>query len=342
MASDTPPAVRRRRPRRTAAEMGKTLVFISHDSRDHALAEAFENLLKDASGGVLRTFRSSDKSGQSGIAFGADWYATVMQRLREATDVVALITKHSIDRPWILYEVGVARGRSGVTAFGVVLQVPLHQIGGPFAQLQNSPDDEGSLTKLVMQLIGRIPGATPRAEAVRLLVNNFRAQVATVSPQLSVEPQQPQTPSILFEEVKAMFRIVSDQISALRPHSPPEANKFEEELPQIPAIPKWATEIYDLLGQAQFVRHTERRLILWRKVSSLVSKHLPVRPPGLSTISEALRLNNLSNLLAGVAELRQHVQENARNVKRDHNAVPTDAILSSLADLAVTWSQARR
>ena len=34
------------------------LVFISHDSRDADLAEAFGNLLTDASGGILKSFRS--------------------------------------------------------------------------------------------------------------------------------------------------------------------------------------------------------------------------------------------------------------------------------------------
>src|SRR5690349_16075614 len=111
--------------RRTDPETHRSLIFISHDSRDSALAEAFANLLSDASGGVLKTFRSSDRKGFSGIAFGAEWYATVMARLAEATDVVALITKNSVNRPWILYEVGVARGRSDVPAFGVVFGLSL-------------------------------------------------------------------------------------------------------------------------------------------------------------------------------------------------------------------------
>jgi hypothetical protein len=43
------------------------LVFISHDSRDADLAEAFDHLLTDASGGVIQTFRSSDQTGKAGI-----------------------------------------------------------------------------------------------------------------------------------------------------------------------------------------------------------------------------------------------------------------------------------
>jgi len=37
------------------------LVLISHDTRDAELAEKFSNLLKSASAGGLKSFRSSDK-----------------------------------------------------------------------------------------------------------------------------------------------------------------------------------------------------------------------------------------------------------------------------------------
>jgi hypothetical protein len=38
------------------------LVFISHDSRDAALAEAFSKLLKSVSAGMIKTFRSTRRA----------------------------------------------------------------------------------------------------------------------------------------------------------------------------------------------------------------------------------------------------------------------------------------
>jgi len=105
----------------------RPLVFISHDSRDADLAAAFGNLLRDASGGTLKSFRSSDKKGTAGIEFGAEWYKAIMETLASATDVVALLTQNSVNRPWILYEVGVAKGKLNSTAFGVALGVPLEK-----------------------------------------------------------------------------------------------------------------------------------------------------------------------------------------------------------------------
>lgn len=78
-------------------QVGRTLVFISHDSRDADLAESFANLLSDVSGGTLKSFRSSDKKGTSGIEFGTEWYSAIMSQLGDATDVVALLTQHSVD-----------------------------------------------------------------------------------------------------------------------------------------------------------------------------------------------------------------------------------------------------
>jgi hypothetical protein len=86
------------------------LVFISHDGRDAELAEAFSKLLKSVSAGMIKTFRSSDKKGTEGIDFGDEWYKRLMAKLQSTSDVVCLFTERSLDRPWILFEAGVAKG----------------------------------------------------------------------------------------------------------------------------------------------------------------------------------------------------------------------------------------
>ena len=202
---------------RDLAQPQSPLVFLSHDSRDAELAEAFEMLLTDVSGGVLKIFRSTDRTGSSGIEFGAEWYRTIMTKLSSATDVVALLTKNSLDRPWILYEVGVARGRLETPAFGVVFGVPLNTIAGPFAQFQNSNDDEESLTTLVLQLVSRIPGANPRREAVRKQVAAFRSELPQKLRAMGAVPEsrptEAETVVKLFEEVKVMFREIREAVT---------------------------------------------------------------------------------------------------------------------------------
>lgn len=95
------------------------LVFISHDGRDADLAEAFGKLLKSVSAGMIKTFRSSDKKGTEGIDFGDEWYKRLMSMLQATSDVVCLFTERSLDRPWILFEAGVAKGKLGTPVVGV-------------------------------------------------------------------------------------------------------------------------------------------------------------------------------------------------------------------------------
>jgi len=199
------------------------LVFISHDNRDADLAEAFGNLLTDASGGILKSFRSSDRKGTAGIEYGQEWYRAIMQKLDDATAVVALLTTHSVNRPWILYEAGVAKGKLSTNdrVQGIALGVSLSEAAtGPFAQFQNSPDEEDAITGLVLQLIRRHPQAAPRDEAVRRQVQAFRQTVAALLKDRKKEPSQPAvradetSVAKFFEEIKVLFKDMPDRVAS--------------------------------------------------------------------------------------------------------------------------------
>jgi hypothetical protein len=197
----------------------KTLVFISHDSRDADLAEAFANLLTDVSAGTLKSFRSSDKKGTSGIEFGVEWYTAIMSQLGDATDVVALLTQRSIERPWILYEAGVAKGKLDTNVLGIALGVPLDKVSsGPFGQFQNCADDEDSLTKLVLQLIRRNPEAAPREDAVKMQVKVFRDAANKIIKEKdkviapAANASDDSNIAKLFEETKIMIRELPSRV----------------------------------------------------------------------------------------------------------------------------------
>lgn len=207
--------------KRVATE--SSLVFISHDSRDADLAEAFGNLLTDASGGILKSFRSSDRKGKAGIEYGQEWYRAIMQKLDDATDVVALLTTHSINRPWILYEAGVAKGKLSANdrVLGIALGVSLDEAAtGPFAQFQNSPDEEDAITGLVLQLIRRHPQAAPREDAVRRQVQAFRVAVAELLEGRRNRPSHPAarvdetSVAKFFEEIKVLVRDMPDRVAS--------------------------------------------------------------------------------------------------------------------------------
>lgn len=192
----------------------KPLVFISHDNRDAELAEAFSNLLKSVSAGVLKSFRTSDKKGTQGIEYGVEWYPEIIKNIQDASDVVCLLTQNSVDRPWILFEAGMAKGKLDTSILGVALGIPLKNAStGPFAQFQNCGDDVNSLTKLVFQLVDRIPNSEPDEETIKFQVGKFKENVTKILekkkdtlPELHDDSGKDNSSAKLFEEIKVMFQ----------------------------------------------------------------------------------------------------------------------------------------
>lgn len=196
------------------------LIFISHDSRDARLAEGFGALLRSVSAGALRSFRSSDKTGVQGIEYGIEWFPKLESALASASDVVCLLTKRSIDRPWILYEAGVARGKRDTPVHGIALGVSLSEAStGPFAQFQNCPDDIDSLTTLVVQLLTRVPGTNPLRDDIVDRVASFKQLADSVIREISgnedASGHDNEDPAAkFFEEIKIMFRDLPRQFAS--------------------------------------------------------------------------------------------------------------------------------
>jgi len=198
----------------------KSLVFISHDTRDAELAEAFSILLKRVSAGVLKSFRSSDKKGNQGIEYGVEWYPEIIKNIQNATDVVCLLTPNSVDRPWILFEAGMAKGKLNTPILGIALGLTLKKASnGPFAQFQNCSGSEDALCKLVFQLVDRIPNSEPDEETIKFHVQKF---MTTRDEIFSKREEDPKTDDIveynendtskLFEEIKVMFQDLPSRI----------------------------------------------------------------------------------------------------------------------------------
>lgn len=190
------------------------LVFISHDTRDAEIAEAFSKLLSSVTAGVLKSFRSSDNKGTQGIEYGMEWYPKIIDALQGSSDVVCLLTSNSLNRPWILFEAGMAKGKMNTTILGLAIGIPLTEVSsGPFAQFQNCDDNDDALTKLVKQLVSKIPNAEPDEEVIRDQVKNFKTKIEAINmngkkneaPKKEVKLDS-DAAAKLFEEVKIMFK----------------------------------------------------------------------------------------------------------------------------------------
>lgn len=199
---------------------GNPLVFISHDTRDDKLAEAFSALLKSVSAGVLKSFRTSDRKGNQGIEYGVEWYPEIIKNIQNASDVVCLLTERSINRPWILFEAGMAKGKLETPILGVALGISLKDASsGPFAQFQNCGDDEDSLTKLVFQLVDRIPNSEPDEDTIKFQVGKFKKSISNILKDNNKDTTETSELAIgdnssakLFEEIKVMFQDLPSRI----------------------------------------------------------------------------------------------------------------------------------
>src|ERR1700728_4360676 len=84
-------------------------IFISHVHEDRELASAFSILLRDITAGVLPTFSSSDRTADGGIRYGTEWFQWIKESIESSDHLVALLTPHSLERPWILFEAGLGK-----------------------------------------------------------------------------------------------------------------------------------------------------------------------------------------------------------------------------------------
>lgn len=237
-------ATPRKKPAKSEAEKQKadpvlaksvnSLIFISHDTRDAELAEEFSNLLKSASAGALKSFVSSDKKGTRGIEYGLEWYPAIMDKIDEATEVVCLLTQQSVERPWILYEAGVAKGKLGKKVIGIAMGIQ-HSVAftGPFAQFQNNDGSVDSITKLVLDLVRKVPGLDPDPKLVEQLVQSFHKKATEIitksqkKTEKSAEAPNEKIVVKLFEEVKLMFESLPSRIeSRIEPDIKRRRRKF--------------------------------------------------------------------------------------------------------------------
>ncbi|GGI54079.1 toll/interleukin-1 receptor domain-containing protein [Oxalicibacterium solurbis] len=285
------------------------LVFISHDTRDGDLAEAFSTLLKSVSAGVLKSFRTSDKRGNQGIEYGVEWYPEITKNIQNASDVVCLLTKRSVDRPWILFEAGMAKGKLDTPILGLALGIPLKDASsGPFAQFQNCADDEDSLIKLVFQLVNRIPNSEPDKDTIKFQVEKFRETTSKILKKLDGTPEKPiqemeNSSAKLFEEIKIMFQDLPSRIE--RRTSAPNKRRnhkfhphFLEEITALSKDPRLAIKIALSFYREKMPWIYDEGILLVNRLSRRMSSTTsPLSQKAFSDFEHLMRLSTKSRIV---------------------------------------------
>lgn len=194
-------------------------VFISHVHEDQEIADAFATMIHDITAGAVPTFSSSSTSG-SGIKYGTEWFQWIRQSIDVADHIVALLTPNSLERPWILFETGLGKGRETATVFGLAIGVPLGEASvGPFQVFHNSASDRDSLVKLSRQLIERAP-VNPRDAVIEQIVEQFLAKIEGMTIAVKESAEDTRTAAVLQAIEDLKFLVGAQREAAPRRGSP--------------------------------------------------------------------------------------------------------------------------
>lgn len=155
----------------------KPLLFMSHDTRDGKIAANLAELVDASLHKAFDFFRSSDVLGNQGIDFGKDWFSEIVQHLEDALDVIAILTKQSLESQWVMYETGFFYGEKRRPAIGVVFGISPKELIGPFKHFHVVTPDEDSLVKLVNTLAKAHTNLEPHEPSLRVVIQDFLRKV---------------------------------------------------------------------------------------------------------------------------------------------------------------------
>ncbi|MBI1280910.1 MAG: TIR domain-containing protein [Anaerolineaceae bacterium] len=129
----------------------KFLIFISHASPDANVALSFRQMFEDSSESltdgsnhpVKHLLKVYVSTGPDTIALGTDWFKDVLDAMDQANVFVVLMTKNSIQRHWVWFEVGYIwnRWKRGDNVLIIPLFDPTITLPHPLSTLQGAKLD---------------------------------------------------------------------------------------------------------------------------------------------------------------------------------------------------------
>lgn len=111
-------------------------VFISHCVLDSDLAKSVSRTLKTLSLGQIRTWYSTSDNYEEGFAPGDVWFARICNEITQCKILVVLLTPNSIDKPWIYFESGIAKGSPDTRVMPLCIGINKDDIKPPLSHIQ--------------------------------------------------------------------------------------------------------------------------------------------------------------------------------------------------------------
>lgn len=169
-------------------------VLISHAHDERLLAEAWKILLSTISQGAINPWYSSDRQPDGGMQIGKEWREHLRREILKTDYVLAVLSPRSRDRPWILYECGladgIAQGRQDINGqsnlTGVVIPILYSMTAGdlanPLASFNAYMGDSKDAVIEVCERLVQQAGLTPQRRLWAQPIDDYMDAVAAHRP----------------------------------------------------------------------------------------------------------------------------------------------------------------
>ena len=159
-------------------------VLISHAHDERPLADAWKNLLTAVSMGAIQPWYSSDSQPSGGMTIGQQWRDTLRDRIAESQFILAILSPHSRDRPWILWECGIGSGATGERGVvPVVYSMQTGELANPLSSFQvYSGDQRASVVQICERLVVMAGLPNPMPDLWGPVLDTYEAAVAAHRP----------------------------------------------------------------------------------------------------------------------------------------------------------------
>jgi TIR domain-containing protein len=103
-------------------------IFISHTHEDKPVADAIHDLITKVFESEAVVRYSTARPEEGGIPAGTEWLPWIFERIRESQITVLILTPHSIDKPWLLWEAGAVSGAAIASGDGASIIPALYRM----------------------------------------------------------------------------------------------------------------------------------------------------------------------------------------------------------------------
>ena len=117
-------------------------IFISLTAADTGIADAFSDAIRRLVGDAVEVMYSTSRQLDRSPRHGENWLTWIVDRVRNCDFALVLITPCSVEKPWILWEVGAVHGAAAATNVEglrkvrpIIYQLDIDQIPSPIRSL---------------------------------------------------------------------------------------------------------------------------------------------------------------------------------------------------------------